>query len=169
MNDKLKSRLQREGIGEERSHILMSADLKYKRQGFTLNIPVTEQILDESIDLVKMAFHDAHQKIYKHHDKSAAVELVNIRATIIGMLPKIEMKEWSKVKEKQPTASRVGEMYYKGKKYRTNIYRRMNLKCGHIIAGPAVLEQEDTTTVLPFGFTAKVDKFGFVIVEREQA
>ncbi len=44
-------------------------------------------------------------------------------------------------------------------------YERSRLAAGNVITGPAVIEQMDTTTVLPPGETATVDRFGTLIVE----
>lgn len=44
-------------------------------------------------------------------------------------------------------------------------YERSRVAAGNVISGPAIIEQMDTTTVLPPGETAKVDRFGTLIVE----
>ena len=44
-------------------------------------------------------------------------------------------------------------------------YERSRLAAGNVIAGPAIVEQMDTTTVIPPGQTATVDRFGTLTVE----
>jgi N-methylhydantoinase A len=46
-----------------------------------------------------------------------------------------------------------------------NTYERSRLKANNLVAGPAIVEQMDTTTVLPPSVTAEVDKYGTLIVE----
>lgn len=166
MKEKLKFWMKGEGIPAERSYIVTSADMKYRRQAFPLNILVSRTMLNGGISAFKRAFHDTHERIYRHHDEETPIEVVNLRATIIGEFPKVGLETWPKAEEEAPKVSRIGEMYYKGSKYSTNIYRRMDLRYGHALTGPAIIEQEDTTTVLPIGFTARVDKFGFIIIEK---
>ena len=166
MKEKLTAWLKGEGISAKQSYILMSADMKYRRQAYTLDIPVSAAMLNEGTSVLKRAFHDTHERIYKHHDEKAIIEVVNLRATIIGTLPKVELKTLPEAEEKTPKASRTTEMYYKGRKHAANVYQRSALRHGHVLSGPAIIEQEDTTTILPAGFTAEVDKLGCVIIEK---
>ena len=49
------------------------------------------------------------------------------------------------------------------------IYRREALPPGVAIAGPALIEEDDTTTVVARGFSAAIDPHGYIVLEREQA
>jgi N-methylhydantoinase A/oxoprolinase/acetone carboxylase beta subunit len=49
------------------------------------------------------------------------------------------------------------------------IYRREALPPGVAIAGPALIEEDDTTTVVARGFSAAVDPHGYIVLEREHA
>ncbi|MDU6373278.1 MAG: hypothetical protein E6575_04070, partial [Bradyrhizobium sp.] len=57
------------------------------------------------------------------------------------------------------------EGWFDGNWWATAIYARLDLPVGSDIAGPAILEQPDATTVIAPGFQARVDAFGNVIVE----
>ena len=46
-------------------------------------------------------------------------------------------------------------------------YRRETLRAGHTIAGPAIIDQLDTTTLIPPAFTGEIDRFGNIVMRRE--
>ena len=43
-------------------------------------------------------------------------------------------------------------------------FRRAALKAGNRLAGPAIIDQMDTTTLIPPGFAARVDQFGNIVI-----
>jgi N-methylhydantoinase A len=51
----------------------------------------------------------------------------------------------------------------------TKFYDRARLVAGNRIDGPAVINQYDTTTVLPPGLTAEIDRFGNIVIQIEQS
>ena len=46
------------------------------------------------------------------------------------------------------------------------MYHRRDLRAGHHLDGPAIVEQDDTTTLVPAGFRASVDPLGNLVIER---
>ncbi|HEY4910799.1 MAG TPA: hypothetical protein VIJ73_14920, partial [Methylomirabilota bacterium] len=55
---------------------------------------------------------------------------------------------------------------YRKHRYDAAVYNRRDLLAGQHVDGPAVIEQEDTTTLVPAGFRASVDAFGNLVIER---
>jgi N-methylhydantoinase A len=64
--------------------------------------------------------------------------------------------------------ARVGErrVYFDDRLHATPVYARRALSAGTTFAGPAIVEQEDTTTVIEPGVAARVDRLGNLILER---
>jgi N-methylhydantoinase A len=54
-----------------------------------------------------------------------------------------------------------------GKAFETTVYRREAMAPGASVAGPALIEEDDTTTVVAAGFAASVDEHGYIILERD--
>src|SRR4030095_10974938 len=100
-----------------------------------------------------------HERLYAHADRAADVELIDLRATITGATPKPELK---------PVATGTGPatpagrrpIHYRKQRFEAAAYHRREL-----LAGPAIVEQEDTTTLIPASFRASVDAFGNLVIE----
>ena len=113
---------------------------------------------------LRSAFHDWHERLYAHADRSADVELIDLRATITGATPKPELKA---VPTGQGAAKPAGRrpIHYRKQRYDAAVYHRRDLLAGQHLDGPAIVEQEDTTTLVPAGFRASVDAFGNLVIE----
>jgi N-methylhydantoinase A len=59
------------------------------------------------------------------------------------------------------------QVWFDGAWHDTAIYARLDLPVGAVVAGPAILEQPDATTVIDPGLSAKVDDWGNLIVTRQ--
>jgi N-methylhydantoinase A len=153
-----------------------SADLRYRGQGFELTVEVP----DADVDAAAMAalherFHAAHERLYGYALHNAPVELVNLRVTVSVPLPKSQAHEIAP-QTGRIEQTRVGErQVYFGRAFGsaglgwlpTPRYDRAALGVGAVVAGPAILEQLDATTVLGPGQQATVDRFGNLIVTHQ--
>src|SRR6267142_929778 len=165
----LSARAQR-WLGEEapavsESTIAHSADLRYVGQAFQIEVPIDPAWLEEpGTDRLRAAFHDRHDRLYAHADRAADVELTDLRATITGATPKAELKA---VPTGRGPATPAGRrpIHYRKRRYDAAVYHRRDLMAGQHLDGPAVIEQEDTTTLVPAGFRASVDAFGNLVIE----
>ena len=148
------------------SAIAYSADLRYVGQAFQIEVPIEEAWFDEAgTERLRATFHDWHERLYAHADRSADVEVIDLRATITGATPKPELKA---VPLGQGAAKPAGRrpIHYRKQRYDAAVYHRRDLLAGQHLAGPAIVEQEDTTTLVPAGFRASVDAFGNLVIER---
>jgi N-methylhydantoinase A len=99
------------------------------------------------------------------------VELVNLRLTGVGALPRRETR--------RPTAgggalaeARTGSrpVYFRGVGFvETPSYARERLSPGHTLEGPAIIEQSDATPLIAPGFRARVDAASHILLERMSA
>ena len=70
-------------------HIELAADMHYKGQAFELTVPLRSLQLDEAALSVLIGdFHDLHRQFFSYSNPSSAVEIVSLRASAIGRLPK---------------------------------------------------------------------------------
>jgi len=147
------------------SAIAHSADLRYVGQAFQIEVPIDPAWLEETgTEGLRAAFHDRHELLYAHADRAADVELIDLRATITGATPKPEPKAVATGRgPAQPTGRRP--IHYRKHRYDAAVHHRRDLLAGQHVDGPAVVEQEDTTTLVPAGFRASVDAFGNLVIE----
>jgi N-methylhydantoinase A len=118
------------------------------------------------------AFHREHQRLYSYHLPNAPVELVNLRVTAVGLLPRLQPRHAGTAASDLNTAlAEVRPVYFdrRGSFVDTPCYKRSGLVPGMTFEGPAVVDQDDTTTVIFPDFQARVDAGGNLILARRAA
>jgi N-methylhydantoinase A len=160
-----KGMLRKEGILKEHQSSQRSLDMRYKGQGFELNLktakPVTEKSLQDSITL----FHDKHKEIYGYSAIDEQVEIVNTKLRVIGFLEKPSLK-------KQLIKNGIDYEYETRNVYFESIDAWLDTpvidrnKLQRDIQGPAIIEQYDATTVLYPGWNLVKDLYGNLKLRR---
>ncbi|MFL6555341.1 MAG: hydantoinase/oxoprolinase family protein, partial [Bacillus sp. (in: firmicutes)] len=165
LTDQITNQLLEDGILPEQMEMERAADCRYVGQGYELRVPLfSSDLTEESIQKVWDRFHLQHAKEYGHSFQNSPIEIVNIRISGKGFMPKINNPvveitgrvEDALVKEGKTFFSHDGLL----KEWDTNYYQRELLPVGAEITGPAVIFQKDTTTVMPPNCKAKVENNG---------
>jgi N-methylhydantoinase A len=124
-------------------------DLRYVGQEFTLSVPVTlAQLRAGDREIIRAAFDALYEQRYAHHSPEEPVEMVNIRVGAIGRRPALTFPPLA---SGGPVAQPVErEVFFSSaaKPLRAKVYRRDRLGAGAKIAGPALIQEHGTTTVL---------------------
>ena len=165
--------LQEDGIPEDRRVIQRVADCRYLGQGYELRVDVAGDVNGDGwAETVAARFHDAHEREYSRRFEDSDIEIPNVRVRGVGLIPSFELPEAEKGDASPEAALRHerdawfpvgGEL----RKVATRFYAREALKAGNRIEGPAVINQYDSTTVVPPGFTAEIDRFGNIVIRVE--
>jgi N-methylhydantoinase A len=137
-----------------------SVDLRYRGQGYELNIPLKRSLLAD--------FHDAHAQRYGYSHPDREVELVTLRlrATVkspqariaTGRSPAASAQASART-TRQDALSRPERrpVVFSGRKLLTPIYERNQLAMGKRYSGPAVITEYSATTVVPPGMRFWLD------------
>ena len=164
------AQLDRDGVPADRRLIRRLADCRYEGQGYEVRFDVPAGTIDDAwLEELKAAFHAAHEREYGHRFE-AEVDVVNIRVLAVGRIEELRWADLPDAGEDASTAKRlerdvVFEVDGHPQSLRTAFYERELLAAGNRIAGPAVIEQYDSTTVIPPGFAAEVDGSGNIVVD----
>jgi len=136
-----------------------AADLRYSGQSFELTVPVSRPVDTET---VRAAFHDAHESTSGYR-MDEPVECVTLRATAVAE------REPPAVDYEPEGPARIGsrEAFFDGEFVATPIYNRDGLGVDQSVDGPAVLEADESTTVVPPDWTATVSADGTLRLTRE--
>jgi N-methylhydantoinase A len=160
--------LRSEQVPSEAQRLIYAADLRYAHQSFELTCPVpTGHVTQALVEALVAAFHREHQRLYSYDLPNAPVELVNLRVAAIGLLPRLQPQIASAAAAGLDGASAdVRPVYFDqiGRFVDTPCYRRSELVPGMTFAGPAVVDQDDATTVIFPDFHAQVDPVGNLIL-----
>ena len=121
----------------------------------------------DDMELVQQRFHEVHEQAHGHKAESEPVELVSVRLVSEGRVPQTRLSPFAPT-GKSVADARTGERrIFFGRELGiqdTPIYDRDRLEPGHELAGPAVVEQMDTTTVIHPEQQARVDDYKNLII-----
>jgi N-methylhydantoinase A len=146
---------------EGEAKLSLSADMRYLGQSYEIETPLNPEALKPSA--IAAAFHREHERIYGHADGAALVQLVNLRLVVSGATPKPRIRELEPSTAPAEPVKTVAA-FFDGTEYQVPVYARADLRAGHCTAAPAIVGQDDTTTVVPPGFAIAVDRFGNLII-----
>ena len=157
----------KESIAADRRLVNRSADLRYRGQNYELpvTVPAGEVSVSTIADL-RQRFGEAHRQRYGFAADDDPVELVTLRVEATGLVDKPDpaIRACAAEGPAELVSSREVWLPEAGGAVRCPVFARGNLPAGHRLGGPAILEQMDTTTLLPPGSDARVDRSGNLIV-----
>ncbi len=154
MQAELMSQLADAGIASKGIRFVRAGDLRYIGQGYELRISLPDTVLTEPmIDQLWRDFETVHEKEYGHVFSDSAIEIVNLRMTAVGEMPKIASVRRTDTGSAAPL--RTGKCVFRAstglQSFNTPFYLREKLPVGRTLDGPAIVLQTDTTTVIPPG------------------
>ena len=155
--------LRQEGVSEDRIEIRHEIDMCYFGQSFQLRVPVTVGIDAGIAEAMSNAFHDRHKDVYGFCDREGATLFVNLRLTAIGRVDRPRLRQLVKgTGDAGGAAKGRRKVYFSGTDglVDCDIYDRGKLLFGNRLRGPAIIEQMDTTTVVPPDAALVVDRHG---------
>jgi N-methylhydantoinase A len=153
-------------VDVERTTFRHGADMRYVGQSYEIEVGVEPEWLATGVRARLLeAFHRAHERVFGHADPHAPVEVVNLRAQLRGVRPRVPLVEVPAGTGARPTSTR--RIWLEGRPAQAQVYERASLGRGDRVVGPAIVEQPDTTVLVPSGDAATVDRFGNLLVRRE--
>jgi N-methylhydantoinase A len=163
-----RGRMGEEGVPAPDVRVAYSADMRYVGQAYELEVPLAAPVAAADVPAIVRAFHAVHERVYGYARAQQPVEFVNFRAVHTFPLPRPVLTPAARANGTLDDA-RIGERRaYFGAFVPTAIYERARLPLGARLAGPAIVEQTDTTTVIPPGVTALVDEAGNLRLRRDR-
>ena len=156
------------GDGFAPAHIRVerALDMRYAGQGYEITVPCpSEPLAAEDLTALRSIFDQQHNAMFGHSAPEEPVEIVSYRVHGIGLVPPVELPKFERVGTPLADAQRaVRRVRFGGEELDCPVYARELLDLGASIAGPAILDQLDCTTVICPGQVARVDEWKNVIV-----
>jgi N-methylhydantoinase A len=160
-----------EGFTRDDLQIVRQVDLRYPHQGYELSMDCRfEEPSESDLEQLRNEFDLRHEQIYGVSAPTEPVELVNlrIRAVVPVESPAPESEALAGTSpDTAQTGERTAYFHSLGVFQQTPVYDRGLLRPGTVIAGPAIIEQLDTTTVIGPGWTTTVDPYSILTMERD--
>ncbi len=164
------ARLAREAVPESSRRMLRSVDLRYHGQSHELGVTLPDGALAPAdLEWLRDQFHAEHERAYGYAAPEDAVELVNVRLTAVGVsqkprrpaLPEGGRGASAAIKSNRPVWFSEADGFTP-----SPVVDRARLCAGNVVAGPAVIEELDATTVVHPGWEARVDAQGNLLLGR---
>jgi N-methylhydantoinase A len=154
MEEELTDQFLADGLDRSGLSFLRSGDLRYVGQGYELRITFPDGLLDDdSLTGIFEQFHNQHRAEYGHGFLNSAIEIVNARVTGVGQMPKIRQPDSIDAGTRESALMKSGACMFRVdnhlEEFDTAFYQREQLPLEQPIAGPAIIIQRDSTTVVP--------------------
>ena len=135
-----------------------SVDMRYRGQGYELNIPVGPEM--------QSAFHAMHKRRYGFANEDGTLEIVNVRVRLVAAAEAFDPPRRS-LRAGDGSGALIGTkaVYFDGVAVETRLYNRDALHPGDTFAGPAIISEYSSATILPPGDILGVDCFGNLVIE----
>ena len=152
-------------IGESR--VVVSFNMRYAAQAYELEIIVPDK-LRPHLDGGALAelFHAEHERLYGFREQAAPIQTATVRLGVIGRVAPVTLPL---VAPNAPEARGRRPIWHGGEQVMAAVYARADLGRDSQIAGPAIVEQLDTTTFILPGWIARADQLGTLHLTRGAA
>lgn len=141
----------------------IAAEMRYDGQGYDVTVPLDRAwLLDGDIARVSAAFHEAHRITFGHANESAQIWLKELRAHVVGEMPKPRLAPLQAKTMAASSSTRTLRLF--GRAFTATVIDRAAIE--GTIAGPAIINQMDTTTLVPPGWQARRIGAGALVLER---
>ena len=167
MREGLAAQFARDGLAEASIAYGRSGDLRYVGQGYELRVPIADGPVDEAtLTRLFEDFETLHRGEYGHVFADSPIEIVNIRLTGVGRMPKIALDGAAGTGADAAADSVACTFRVDGAlaAMDTPLHAREGIVAGAALEGPAIVVQTDSTTVVPPGARARADAGGNLII-----
>ncbi|WP_417436003.1 hydantoinase/oxoprolinase family protein [Hoeflea sp.] len=166
VGDETEALLENAGVAFARVDRVVELDMLYLGQTHTVNVAIDIPQAGLTSQGIREAFETAYREAYGRLLDGIPMRVMNYRIAVIGRRPKLDMAVFAPVDGKSADACRIGtrRVFADGTWHEAGVYERLQLAVGATIAGPALLEQADTTIFVDPGLDAVVDAFGNLVI-----
>ena len=146
---------------------IIELDMLYMGQSHSVSVPLTEDPEALTVASIAEAFATAYAKSYSRPLSGIAIRILNLRLSIIGVRPAIDLQMLATGERAESVADCIlsaQQIYADGTWHDGHIIDRLRLPQGAEIQGPALLVQPDATIYVDPSSSARVDNFGNIIM-----
>ncbi len=152
-----------DGQGGREVVVRRALDLRYIGQSYELTVPG-----EVPLAAAAEAFRVRHAEIYGYAPPREPVEVVNARVTALGIMPPLSL--WEPPPDPpSPDRGEVRRAYFEGRWVDVPVVARKGLGAGGAIPGPAIVEEDEATTIVPPGWSARIGEAGTLHLRRGAA
>ena len=157
-------RLRHEGVEPKNTVLQRTIEMMYQGQWRSLAVPAPASITSTS-DLIE-GFHNQHEREYNFRREDSPVSIFRVSVKATGVVPKVELPSFEVV-HYAPIPFDRRDVWFENKSYKTDVYARTDFKAGARFVGPAIVEQVDSTVLIPPNWIGTVDQYMNITIRLE--
>jgi len=158
--------LAKDDVPKEARSLRRYIEARYEGQSFEVRVEFDFPVSEVSLETFVAAFHAEHKAQYSYDIQERNVEIVNCRLEAIGETPKPPMQSAEGGEDgSAETGKRRVHFGANGGWLKATVYDRSKLSPGDKIAGPAIVEEMSSTSVIPPRHHITVDMIGNLVLE----
>ncbi|MCA6098325.1 hydantoinase/oxoprolinase family protein [Bradyrhizobium australafricanum] len=140
-----------------------SAEMRYGEQVFEIDVPLGDLDLGAAdlVTQIEERFHRRHEELYTYASRGQEVVFVNARVAAVGKVAR-GGSDAGKASSAAPCAPRGKRQAWFGAWREVPVYALDDLRPGHSLAGPAIIEAETTTVLVDSGDRVAVNPLGWL-------
>ena len=169
LEDEGRLALEASGIPTDRILFERAADMRYVGQEHAVVVRMPAHVGDESARAdIKRLFDEAHELRYSHSAPGESADIVSLRVSAIGRLGKPEVPRIPAGEKNPPAEAKRGvrTVIFEGAgPVEASVFDRAKLLAKNVIAGPAIIEETASTTVIEPGDVVAVNEYGHLVME----
>ena len=161
------ARLRQERVADENALLQRQISMRYLGQWRSLSVSIGSgpDALAEAVE----TFHEQHEREFAFSQKDQPVEVYQLHLTAIGKTPKPSFKPAVELNADPGTPREIRPVYFGALGWvDTPVFDRDDMPAGAMFSGPAVIDQFDSTTVIPPNTTAVIDEWMNILIHLEE-
>jgi N-methylhydantoinase A len=160
-------RMRVEGVAPDQVELQRTIDMRYAGQWRSIAVPVDGEVT--SLEALARTFEDQHDREHSYRRHGSPIEIYRLNLRAVGATQKAELARHERQGSMPDAIARRRVHFGGGDPVETPIYRRADVPAGASFEGPAVLEQLDSTVLVPPGCRVEVDEWLNVRMTIEEA
>jgi N-methylhydantoinase A len=154
--------LEAERVPAEQMTLVRTISMRYVGQWRSLSVEVGAEL--SSLDTAIARFNEEHQREFSYSREDAPVEIYQLSVRAVGITPKPKLSRAASGDSAAPEAIATRRVYFDDTRSAIDspVYERSMLRARASITGPAILEQLDSTVLVPPGVRAEVDEWQII-------
>jgi len=147
-----------------------TADMRYVGQFHEVEVPMAVgKLTEHHVKEAVAKFHKRHQELYTFSMNFRAVEFLNFRLKATARKAAFQLEKIAQGKKKpEGSLKRRRTCIFNGKSFNTPVYDGERIRAGNVIRGPAIIEEQTTTVVVPPAFECSADRFKSYILRKRK-
>lgn len=160
-------RLAKEQVAPENIELQRSVSMRYSGQWRSLTVDITPGANPLTHAIAR--FHEQHEQEFAFRRDDTPVEIYQIGLQAIGRTPKPDFAFEETVRQDPPAPTEIRPVWFETTQWvDTPVHHRDNLACGTVLQGPAIIDQLDSTILIPPGASAEVDGYRNIRIHLEE-